>query len=68
MAIMTEKYWFIIPVLVLYVLLIFSIQAITKGMIEQFQEKIGIHSNEKVKKHFSFPKSKLELKRIFDLN
>lgn len=67
MAFMTERYWFIIPVLVLYVLLIFSIQAITKSMMEQLQEKIGIHSGDLIKKPFSIPKTKLKLKKFFNL-
>ncbi|MGB8002358.1 MAG: hypothetical protein WCF60_19985, partial [Anaerobacillus sp.] len=47
MGIMTERYWLIVPVLVLYVLLIFSIQAVVKSIIDIQQQKIGIYSGEK---------------------
>ena len=64
MAIMTEKYWLIIPVLILYVLLIFSIQAITKAIIDHLQVKIGIHSSEKIKKTLSLAKVKQAFQRF----
>ncbi|WP_273833612.1 hypothetical protein [Guptibacillus sedimenti] len=47
MGIMTERYWLIVPVLVLYVLLIFSIQAVVKSIIDIQQQKIGIYSGKK---------------------
>ncbi|MYL73113.1 ABC transporter permease subunit [Halobacillus litoralis] len=53
-GIMTERYWLIIPVLVLYVLLILSIQAVVKSLIENQQRKIGIHLKPKVKKSMEF--------------
>ncbi len=43
-GIMTGQYWLIIPVLTLYILLILSIQAITRSVIEVQQRKIGIVS------------------------
>ncbi|MDQ0483929.1 hypothetical protein [Guptibacillus hwajinpoensis] len=45
MGIMTERYWLIVPVLILYVLLIFSIQAVVKSIITIQQQKIGIYSS-----------------------
>ncbi|KMM39277.1 hypothetical protein [Guptibacillus hwajinpoensis] len=45
MGIMTERYWLIVPVLFLYVLLIFSIQAVVKSIISIQQQKIGIYSD-----------------------
>lgn len=47
MGIMTERYWLIVPVLVLYILLIFSIQAVVKSVITIQQQKIGIYSDKK---------------------
>ncbi|WP_347549055.1 hypothetical protein ABFG93_16230 [Pseudalkalibacillus hwajinpoensis] len=47
MGIMTERYWLIAPVLVLYVLLIFSIQAIVRSIIEIQQQKIGLYTGKK---------------------
>ncbi|WP_409252096.1 hypothetical protein V1502_18685 [Bacillus sp. SCS-153A] len=58
MAIMTGRYWFIIPVLLLYIILIFSIQAVISSIIEQLQANIGVfpksqkkHQSEVVEKH-----------------
>ncbi|RDY72594.1 ABC transporter permease subunit [Halobacillus trueperi] len=49
-GIMTERYWLIVPVLVLYVLLILSIQAVVKSLIVHQQRKIGINLKQKIKK------------------
>ncbi|CDQ21259.1 ABC transporter permease subunit [Halobacillus karajensis] len=46
-GVMTERYWLIVPVLVLYILLILSIQAIMKSLIDHQQRKIGIYSTKK---------------------
>lgn len=49
-GIMTERYWLILPVLVAYVLLIFSIQTIRNRLIEHQQRAIGLHENKKGRK------------------
>ncbi|MFD2923641.1 ABC transporter permease subunit [Halobacillus naozhouensis] len=49
-GIMTGQYWLIIPVLILYIFLILSIQAITRSVIEVQQRKIGIDSAKPKKK------------------
>ncbi|SFJ25786.1 peptide/nickel transport system permease protein [Halobacillus dabanensis] len=46
-GIMTERYWLILPVLVAYVLLIFSIQTIRNRLIEHQQRAIGLHEGKK---------------------
>ncbi|QAS51427.1 hypothetical protein [Halobacillus litoralis] len=49
-GIMTERYWLILPVLSLYILLILSIQAIIKSLIDSQQQKIGVFTSRKIKR------------------
>ncbi|MCT2536279.1 ABC transporter permease subunit [Aquibacillus koreensis] len=42
-VISSNQYWLIVPVLILYIGLILSIQGLTKSMIEDQQSKIGVY-------------------------
>ncbi|UFU01087.1 hypothetical protein KO561_09180 [Radiobacillus kanasensis] len=41
-GIVTKQYWFVVPVLMLYALLIYSIQAVTRSALDVQQAKVGL--------------------------
>ncbi|MBB6451793.1 peptide/nickel transport system permease protein [Salirhabdus euzebyi] len=58
-SIVTGQFWIILPPLFLYILLIYSIQAIVRAIIEEQQRKIGVHygtdNRKRRKREIGFP-------------